>query len=59
MFKSDTLRARMFNIYFGKMIPFLGNKLSKSKYAYDYLFRSVDTFYTLEFYFCLQKWIYT
>ncbi len=48
MFKSDTFRSKLFNIYFGKVMPFLGRKISKSKYAYSYLFKSVDSFLNVQ-----------
>ncbi len=34
----------IFDFYFSKLVPRLGNKLSKSTYAYNYLFNSVNTF---------------
>lgn len=46
MFKSKSFMTKLFNLYFGKVMPYFGNKISKSKYAYSYLFNSVDTFYT-------------
>lgn len=46
MFKSKSLMTKLFNVYFGKVMPYFGNKISKSKYAYSYLFSSVDTFFT-------------
>lgn len=47
MFKSTGLKTKIFNIYFGKVMPYFGNKISKSKYAYSYLFKSVDSFYNV------------
>lgn len=47
IFKSDGFISNIFNMYFGKIMPFMGNKISHSN-AYTYLFRSVDTFYTIE-----------
>lgn len=44
MFKSAGLKTKLFNIYFGKVMPYFGNKISKSKYAYSYLFKSVNSF---------------
>ncbi|MDQ3021733.1 MAG: ubiquinone/menaquinone biosynthesis methyltransferase [Bacteroidota bacterium] len=44
MFKTSGFGTKLFNIYFGKVMPYFGNKISKSKYAYSYLFRSVDSF---------------
>ncbi|HMQ69593.1 MAG TPA: ubiquinone/menaquinone biosynthesis methyltransferase [Ignavibacteria bacterium] len=46
MFKSRSLMTKLFNVYFGKVMPYFGNRISKSKYAYSYLFNSVDSFYT-------------
>lgn len=46
MFKSRRFTAKLFNIYFGKIMPYFGNKISNSKYAYSYLFNSVDSFFT-------------
>lgn len=46
MFKSKNFMTKIFNLYFGKVMPYFGNKISKSKYAYSYLFSSVDSFYT-------------
>lgn len=45
MFKSDRAVARIFNLYFGNIMPLIGNKISRSKYAYNYLFNSVKNFY--------------
>ena len=47
MFRSGGMKTGLFNIYFGKVMPYLGNKISGSKYAYSYLFRSVKSFYSL------------
>lgn len=44
MFKTEGIRTGLFNLYFGKVMPFFGNRISKSKYAYSYLFNSVDKF---------------
>ncbi|MBK8554157.1 MAG: ubiquinone/menaquinone biosynthesis methyltransferase [Ignavibacteria bacterium] len=44
MFKTYGIRTDLFNLYFGKVMPFFGNRISKSKYAYSYLFKSVDKF---------------
>ena len=41
MFKAGGLKTRMFNFYFGKIMPYAGNKISKSN-AYSYLFNSVN-----------------
>lgn len=43
MFRAGGLRTKLFNIYFGKIMPFVGNKISNSN-AYSYLFNSVSTF---------------
>jgi len=48
MFSQPKMKKGIYNIYFGKFIPLIGNWISKSKYAYDYLFDSVDSFYTIE-----------
>lgn len=47
MFKSNGLKTGIFNIYFGKVMPRIGNNISKSK-AYSYLFNSVDSFFTVK-----------
>jgi demethylmenaquinone methyltransferase / 2-methoxy-6-polyprenyl-1,4-benzoquinol methylase len=44
MFKADGIKVKLFNIYFGRVIPYFGNRISKSKYAYGYLFKSVNSF---------------
>jgi len=36
-----------FYLYFSKLMPKLGNKISKSSYAYNYLFNSVNSFYNV------------
>lgn len=41
---------RSFRLYFEKVLPKLGNSLSKSEYAYNYLFESVDNFLTVKQY---------
>jgi len=46
MFSTNGKQNPFFKFYFSKVIPFLGNKISKSNYAYSYLFNSVDTFFT-------------
>lgn len=48
MFSGKGLKNRLFSKYFGKVIPYLGNKISKSKFAYEYLSHSVNSFYTPE-----------
>jgi demethylmenaquinone methyltransferase/2-methoxy-6-polyprenyl-1,4-benzoquinol methylase len=46
MFKPENpnLINRAFRLYFEKILPKIGNMVSKSRYAYDYLFESVDNF---------------
>lgn len=36
-----------FYLYFSKLMPKLGNKISKSSHAYNYLFNSVNSFYNV------------
>lgn len=57
MFKPEkaTLINRSFRLYFEKILPKLGNRLSKSNYAYNYLFESVDNFRTVNNYSELLK----
>ena len=43
MFRGEGFKTGLFNLYFGKVMPYIGNKISGSS-AYSYLFRSVDTF---------------
>jgi demethylmenaquinone methyltransferase/2-methoxy-6-polyprenyl-1,4-benzoquinol methylase len=40
----------LFDIYFSKLVPRIGNRISKSSYAYNYLFNSVNTFKSAEEY---------
>jgi demethylmenaquinone methyltransferase/2-methoxy-6-polyprenyl-1,4-benzoquinol methylase len=40
----------IFDFYFSKLVPRIGNKLSKSTYAYNYLFNSVNTFKSVDEY---------
>lgn len=47
MFKSKGFAVKFFNLYFGKIMPYIGNKISGSKYAYNYLFNSVNSFFSL------------
>ncbi|RPI18687.1 MAG: ubiquinone/menaquinone biosynthesis methyltransferase [Ignavibacteriae bacterium] len=42
--RSPSFINKIFGFYFKKILPKIGNLLSKSKYAYFYLFDSVDTF---------------
>ena len=48
MFKPErpNIANRSFRLYFEKILPKIGNKVSKSEYAYSYLFESVDNFLT-------------
>ncbi|MEO6696189.1 MAG: ubiquinone/menaquinone biosynthesis methyltransferase [Ignavibacteria bacterium] len=48
MFKSDNFKTKIFNLYFGKLMPLIGNKISGSRNAYSYLYNSVNTFYTVD-----------
>lgn len=48
MFSGKGLKNNLFSRYFGKVIPFLGNKISRSKFAYEYLSLSVNSFYKPE-----------
>lgn len=52
MFKpmKPNLANKSFRLYFEKVLPKLGNSLSNSKYAYNYLFESVDNFLTIRQY---------
>ena len=47
MFRSGGMKTGMFNLYFGKVMPYFGNKISGSTYAYSYLFKSVNSFLTV------------
>lgn len=46
MFKPEkkNFANKSFKLYFEKVLPKIGNTLSNSDYAYDYLFQSVDNF---------------
>src|SRR4030095_5268413 len=46
MFKPEreSLTSRSFKLYFEKILPKIGNMVSKSDYAYNYLFESVNNF---------------
>lgn len=46
--ESEALRIRLFRLYFNKVVPRIGRIISKSSYAYDYLYDSVETFMTVE-----------
>lgn len=48
MFSSKGLKNKLFSLYFGRVMPFVGNKISKSKYAYNYLYESVRNFYGID-----------
>jgi demethylmenaquinone methyltransferase/2-methoxy-6-polyprenyl-1,4-benzoquinol methylase len=52
MFKPQkrTVVNRSFRIYFEKVLPKIGNTVTGSKYAYNYLFESVDNFITVKEY---------
>lgn len=52
MFKNskNSLSQKTFKLYFSKLMPKIGNLLSGSKYAYDYLFESVDSFLSVKSY---------
>lgn len=52
MFKNskNSLSQKTFKLYFSKIMPKIGNMLSGSKYAYDYLFESVDSFLSVKSY---------
>ena len=55
MFRSGGIKTNMFNLYFGKVMPFIGNKISGSNYAYSYLFKSVNNFLTVPDFVTLCK----
>ncbi len=57
MFKPEkkTILHGLFDFYFSRLVPKLGNKLSKSSYAYNYLFNSVNTFKSVSEYKTLLK----
>ena len=48
MFKplKPNIANKSFRLYFEKILPKMGNSLSNSNYAYNYLFESVDNFLT-------------
>lgn len=48
MFSNDDFKTKLFNFYFGKVMPFAGNLISGSKYAYSYLYQSVSNFYSVD-----------
>ena len=47
---SKNFVLKSFLFYFNKIVPRIGNLLSRSKYAYNYLFRSVETFLSIDEY---------
>jgi demethylmenaquinone methyltransferase/2-methoxy-6-polyprenyl-1,4-benzoquinol methylase len=54
IFKNKSFKAKLFNLYFGKVIPFFGNIISHSS-AYTYLFKSVNEFMTANEFSSLLK----
>jgi demethylmenaquinone methyltransferase/2-methoxy-6-polyprenyl-1,4-benzoquinol methylase len=46
--KSKSFINRLFSVYFKRIMPRIGNILSKSDYAYFYLLDSVDTFLSVQ-----------
>jgi demethylmenaquinone methyltransferase/2-methoxy-6-polyprenyl-1,4-benzoquinol methylase len=52
MFKplKPNIANKSFRLYFEKILPKIGNTLSKSDYAYSYLFESVDNFINIQQY---------
>lgn len=48
MFARNKKKDDMFDLYFNKLIPRIGNKISKSNSAYSYLFKSVNSFYKVD-----------
>jgi demethylmenaquinone methyltransferase/2-methoxy-6-polyprenyl-1,4-benzoquinol methylase len=49
MFNNKSAVTKFFDVYFSRIIPALGNLISRSKHrAYNYLYNSVKTFYTKE-----------
>lgn len=57
MFKSTSknIILRGFLFYFNKLVPLVGKMISGSDYAYDYLFKSVASFKTINEYRLLLK----
>jgi demethylmenaquinone methyltransferase/2-methoxy-6-polyprenyl-1,4-benzoquinol methylase len=51
--KKESFAQKSFRLYFEKLMPKLGNAISKSNYAYDYLFESVNNFLTVDEYSAL------
>jgi demethylmenaquinone methyltransferase / 2-methoxy-6-polyprenyl-1,4-benzoquinol methylase len=48
MFSRNKGKKDIFDVYFKKLMPKVGNKISKSTNAYNYLFNSVNTFLSVE-----------
>lgn len=48
--KKNTLSNKLFGFYFRSIVPIAGNILSRSSYAYNYLFNSVSTFLSIDEY---------
>lgn len=48
MFSRKKSKGDMFDLYFNKLMPKIGNKVSKSSNAYNYLFKSVNSFYKVD-----------
>lgn len=48
MFSRKKKKGDMFDVYFNKLMPKVGNKISKSSSAYSYLFKSVNSFYKVQ-----------
>ena len=57
MFKPEknTITNKSFKLYFEKVMPKLGNAISKSDYAYNYLCESVDNFLAVNEYSALLE----
>jgi demethylmenaquinone methyltransferase / 2-methoxy-6-polyprenyl-1,4-benzoquinol methylase len=57
MFRPEkkTIIHTIFDFYFSRMVPKLGNMISKSNYAYSYLFNSVNTFKSVSEYHSILK----
>jgi demethylmenaquinone methyltransferase / 2-methoxy-6-polyprenyl-1,4-benzoquinol methylase len=45
---SRNKKGGAFEVYFNKLMPKIGSKVSKSSYAYNYLFNSVNSFYKVD-----------
>jgi len=55
-FKVNSVKAKIFNLYSGKVMPAVGNFLSKSKTkAYSYLNQSISDFLTVDEFITLAK----